>query len=326
MLPLVSVIIPTYNYAIYICEAIESVLHQSYPSECIEIIVVDDGSTDKTHEVLKPYIDASTIKYFYQKNHGKAHATRVAIYNSCGKYIFNLDADDFYFAGKVEQVVKVFESDLQIVHVATPAKRFDSNTQLIFNYEQLPLQIIGKALDGHWLLKYFLHNNILYGGGSTYAARSSVLKKVDIPPDVDMFIDEFLILAVLTFGKSFFIKESLSVWRGHENNYSSIAKTKEERNLKGMRVLNSAKAVLECLKELNYDKDIVKIYELKYSNLQISSKEAMNDKSVNDIIKYAYKVFFKIKPGLRLMIKYHVINRFLPLPFLFFLKKAFKKQ
>ena len=53
MSPLISVIIPTYNYANYITEAINSVLQQDYPKDKMEIIVVDDGSTDNTKEVLK---------------------------------------------------------------------------------------------------------------------------------------------------------------------------------------------------------------------------------------------------------------------------------
>jgi len=57
MTPLISVIIPTYNYANYIVEAITSVLNQNYPTDKIEIIVVDDGSTDNTEETLKPFVD-----------------------------------------------------------------------------------------------------------------------------------------------------------------------------------------------------------------------------------------------------------------------------
>ncbi len=326
MLPTVSVVIPTYNYAHFINQAISSITHQTYPSDLIEIIVVDDGSKDNTQEVLKNLIDNGIIKYFYQDNQGKAHATSQAIQYSSGKYIFNLDADDFYFTRKIEQTVKVFESDSEIVHVATAAKILHDNTQVITEYEKLPSEIIEKELDGNWLLKYFYHNNILYGGGSTYAARSSILKSVKIPASVDMFIDEFLILAILPYGKSFFINEPLSIWRGHDYNYSGIAKTKEARKSKGKRLLNSSKAILEYLKEWNFNKDIIKIYEVKYLTSFIALKDEFNEKSINDLFNYGYNVFFKIRPGLRIIKRYHVINRFVPSGLFSFLKKYLKRQ
>lgn len=62
---MVSVIIPTYNRAHYIREAIDSVLAQTYKD--FELIVVDDGSTDNTREVLQPYIEKGLIKYIYQE-------------------------------------------------------------------------------------------------------------------------------------------------------------------------------------------------------------------------------------------------------------------
>lgn len=324
MKPKVSVIIPTYNYAGFISQAINSIASQTYPSECIEIIVVDDGSKDNTQVVLKDYIDKGVIKYFYQDNRGKAHATCKAIQKSTGKYIFNLDADDFYFSTKIEQTVNIFESDSQIVHVATAAKKFDNETQSIQDFERLPHEISDKVIDGNRLIKYFFNNNLLYGGGSTYSARSSVLKKIDIPGEVDMFIDEFLILAILPFGKSFFIKEPLSIWRGHSYNYSGVGKTKEERLSKGLRLLNSSKAVLKYLKDCRYDADVIKIYELKYSTSVISLKEEFEDKSIRDIFSYAYKIFFKLRPEIRLIRKYHVLNYFLPFPF-FYIKKFLRR-
>ena len=62
--PIVSIIIPTYNYAQYIKDAINSVLLQDYSKDKIEILVVDDGSTDNTKEVLQYLIETKKIKYF----------------------------------------------------------------------------------------------------------------------------------------------------------------------------------------------------------------------------------------------------------------------
>ncbi|MFM6266850.1 MAG: glycosyltransferase family 2 protein, partial [Dolichospermum sp.] len=70
---LVTVIIPTYNYAHYIQQAIDSILNSAFPQNHIEIIVIDDGSQDNTSEIVAKY--ASQIKYILQDNSGKAWAT-----------------------------------------------------------------------------------------------------------------------------------------------------------------------------------------------------------------------------------------------------------
>ena len=90
--PLISVIIPTYNSAQYIIEAIESALNQTYKD--YEIIVVDDGSTDNTRELLEPYIRKQVIQYVYQSNQGVAAARNRGIGISNGEFIAFLDADD----------------------------------------------------------------------------------------------------------------------------------------------------------------------------------------------------------------------------------------
>jgi len=96
----VSVIIPTYNRARYLVEAIESVFAQTYNDSDMEIIVVDDGSTDETLEKLKPYRER--IKYIYVDNGGPAHARNAGMRMARGKYIAFLDSDDLYYPYKIE--------------------------------------------------------------------------------------------------------------------------------------------------------------------------------------------------------------------------------
>lgn len=81
-----------YNGAKYIVDALESVLKQSY--ENIEIIVVDDGSTDETKEKLRAYAANGTILYIYKKNNGPGSARNVGIKKTSGRFIAFLDADD----------------------------------------------------------------------------------------------------------------------------------------------------------------------------------------------------------------------------------------
>jgi len=100
-LPLVSVIIPVFNNSKMIGEAIESIKVQGYPN--VEIIVVDDGSTDNTMQVVKSY---DNICYIYKDNEGPASARNVGIKKSNGRYITFLDADDLFPTNKIMKQVQ----------------------------------------------------------------------------------------------------------------------------------------------------------------------------------------------------------------------------
>jgi glycosyltransferase involved in cell wall biosynthesis len=94
----VSVIIPSYNCAAYIEEAIESVLIQSLRP--VEVIVVDDGSTDNTVEVMQPFLDH--VEYLPQSNQGVSVARNVGLARAQCEYVAFLDADDAWYSEKLE--------------------------------------------------------------------------------------------------------------------------------------------------------------------------------------------------------------------------------
>ncbi len=114
-MPTVSVIIPTYNRACFLCETLESVLAQTYQD--FEILVVDDGSTDDTEAVLAPYM--SRIRYFKQENAGPAIARNRGIFYSKGEYVAFLDSDDLWYAEKLEKQVKILDENPEIGVVYT---------------------------------------------------------------------------------------------------------------------------------------------------------------------------------------------------------------
>jgi glycosyltransferase involved in cell wall biosynthesis len=104
--PQVSVIIPAYNGDRYIVQAVESVLCQTFTNW--EMIVVDDGSTDRTYQVLQPYLER--ISYIYQENQGVAAARNRGIKESKGDLIAFLDQDDFFLPDKLASQVALFRS------------------------------------------------------------------------------------------------------------------------------------------------------------------------------------------------------------------------
>ena len=91
---LVSVIIPVYNVSEYLSRCLDSIINQSYNN--LEIIIVDDGSTDNSYKICKKYEEMdSRIRVIHKENGGAASARKVGLLSSCGEYIAMIDADDW---------------------------------------------------------------------------------------------------------------------------------------------------------------------------------------------------------------------------------------
>lgn len=117
---MISCIIPVFNGARYLGEAINSVLQQSYRP--IEIIVVDDGSTDDTAAVARAYGDQ--IRYVRQANAGPAAARNHGVALASGQWIAMLDADDLWHPAKLARQMSYFEQDSELAVCATLVRNF----------------------------------------------------------------------------------------------------------------------------------------------------------------------------------------------------------
>jgi len=111
----VSIIIPTFNRRDYITIALDSVLAQTYKD--YEIIIIDDGSSDDTKEILKPY--QNNIRYFYQDNRGIPTTRNKGIREAQGNYIAFLDSDDYWLPEKLERQIECFKQNPHYGMVAT---------------------------------------------------------------------------------------------------------------------------------------------------------------------------------------------------------------
>jgi len=126
MSPSVSVVIPCYNQGRYIEEAVESVLAQSYDD--LEIIIVDDGSTDgETRRFLERYVPPKT-RILYSENKGVSHARNLGIQEASGVYILPLDGDDKIAPTYIEKAVHVLETNARIGIVYCEADFFGTKT------------------------------------------------------------------------------------------------------------------------------------------------------------------------------------------------------
>jgi glycosyltransferase involved in cell wall biosynthesis len=153
-MPKVSVIIPTYNRARFVTNAIDSVLAQTYSD--YEIIVVDDGSTDNTREVLQPYM--KDIRYIYQNNAGVSAARNAGIHTARGTWVAFLDSDDEWLPNKLDmQMSALGENKNLVAHtVNVRFTRSGDGESTSFRRSRFPLQQVAGILEKPlvWQLKH----------------------------------------------------------------------------------------------------------------------------------------------------------------------------
>lgn len=125
--PLVSIVTPAYNQAEYLVETIESVLAQDYPN--IEYIVLDDGSTDGTPEVLKGY--SERVKSVRNENKGQACTLNEGWARTSGKYIGYISSDDILYPDAVRKMIEILDSDNSIVCAFPDCDLIDDRTRVI---------------------------------------------------------------------------------------------------------------------------------------------------------------------------------------------------
>ncbi|OGS71119.1 MAG: hypothetical protein A3F91_08330 [Flavobacteria bacterium RIFCSPLOWO2_12_FULL_35_11] len=165
---LVSVVIPTYNRVKTIARAINSVLNQTYKK--LEILVVDDGSTDNTEKIVRNFKD-DRIKYIrHPYNKGGGAARNTGIRASMGEYIAFLDSDDEWLPEKIEKQLNVFHKSNDSLGVVY------TGFQHVDEYGQINKQVIPKER-GNLSLKILEWNCI--GTASTILVRSIYLKRIN---------------------------------------------------------------------------------------------------------------------------------------------------
>jgi len=146
---LVSIIIPVYNGEKYLAQAIESILAQTYRP--IEIIAVDDGSTDGSSKIAKRY--SENLLYIYQSNRGAGAARNTGVKKAKGNFIAFLDADDVWVEDKLSLQMEVFGSDLEldvvfghVEHFYSPELRQSVRKRIVCPPEKMPGYHAGSML------------------------------------------------------------------------------------------------------------------------------------------------------------------------------------
>lgn len=232
-IPLVSIIINNYNYGRFLAQAIDSALNQTYKN--IEVIVVDDGSTDGSREIITQY--DTHIQAFFKTNGGQTSALNLSFSKSSGEIIFFLDADDLLIFSAVERAVQIFQNYTETVKVHWPLWLIDESnkkTGAIIPRETLSEgdlldMIVKNGPDGH-----------CYPPTTGNAWDRKFLNKVLPLPEVERqynvgsaSADSCMSMLAPLFGNIRSITEPQGCYRIHgQNDYSSISFEKKlKRNL-----------------------------------------------------------------------------------------------
>ena len=211
---LVSIIIPTYNGSHFIKETIQSVICQTYPN--IEIIVIDDGSTDNTPEIVKSINDPRII-YIRQENAGVSMARNHGISISKGDYIAFLDHDDLWLPHKLERQMLLFKENPMIAMVYSDTFIIKDNNFIIGIYSQ-KIKFFRGTIFKDLFLSCFI--TIL-----TVVIKKTVFLEVGpfLPFKICEDYDIFLKCAAKY--PIDYIDEPLAKYRVHESNYSKNYET-----------------------------------------------------------------------------------------------------
>lgn len=209
--PLVSVIMPVYNGSNFVAEAIESVLNQDYKN--LELIVVNDGSTDNTLLILRQYQSFPQVKIIsYKNNKGESAAANIGFKASRGEFIARMDADDICRVDRISKQVKFMLANSETIVLGTQADVINEEGK-ITGKKTFPFD--HKSIyETYGIFHPMLHPSCMFRR-SLLPNQKQLWEDAREPND-----DYYTLFRFLKFGKFANLKESLIGYRIHSNNKS----------------------------------------------------------------------------------------------------------
>ncbi|MBW4473808.1 MAG: glycosyltransferase [Stenomitos rutilans HA7619-LM2] len=218
---LVSIIVNNYNYDRFLKEAIDSALNQTYPH--IEVIVVDDGSTDNSCGVIAEYGDR--ILPLFQPNGRQGAAFNNGFAHSNGDIIIFLDADDYLLPNAVECVVAAWKPDIAKVHYRLDVVDADRQPRG-FSYPQGGSSLASGEV---WrrLLQIGSYRGVPTSGNAI--SRHALAQVTPIPDEYRSVADDYLSVLIPLYGEVVAISEPLAAYRLHTNNQWALVTVSSDR-------------------------------------------------------------------------------------------------
>jgi glycosyltransferase involved in cell wall biosynthesis len=215
----VSILIPTYNGARFISECVESALNQTYAN--VEVVVIDDGSTDGTADILQKY--ESRIVLLRQENQGLCGALNSGLNGATGDFVSFLGHDDYIMAEKIEKQVRFLESHPEYGMVYTDGIGIDkSGATIRETYNR------GTFRQGRVFPELFVE---MFVSGPTMMIPRPVIEKVGHYDTAIAFEDYQMALRISYYYPIGYIEDKLYAYRQHGSNMSSRTYTMSKNNL-----------------------------------------------------------------------------------------------
>lgn len=253
--PFVTVLVDTYNHEPFIEEAINSVLAQEFPASETEILVVDDGSTDRTPDLVRKF--GPRVHLLRKINGGQASAFNAGIREARGEIVAFLDGDDWWVPGKLTAVAGVFAAEAGvglvghgITHIYPDGRQHAELTREISRFR------ITSAAEARM---FCTRRGLL--GTSRMAYRSEILRRIGAVPEALTFeADEYLFSIAGFFADVMILRESLTFYRLHDRNLFQLANGGTEGIRKKQQVLAAlAQSLRVKFKQLALPDDIARI-------------------------------------------------------------------
>jgi glycosyltransferase involved in cell wall biosynthesis len=213
--PFVSVLIDTYNHEHFIEQAIVSVLEQDFPTEEREIIVVDDGSTDRTPEIVRKF--EPHVRYVRKQNGGQGSAFNAGIPECRGEVVAFLDGDDWWMKKKLSRVVPVLAGNREVGMVGHGTVKILPNGGEFTEVLKEGYRFSMSSIEGAEMFrrrKCFL--------GTRMTVRTNILQRIlPVPETIRIEADEFLFTMAAALGEVEILPEALFFYRLHPGNFYS---------------------------------------------------------------------------------------------------------
>lgn len=212
----VTVVINNYNYSDFIIECVDSVINQTYKN--IEMIFVDDGSTDNSIKILNEhYSSFKNLKIIKKENGGQLSTFNEAIKHITGELVFFLDADDLFKQNYIEEIVKIYKQNMNIDFVYCGKEMiFPNKTKKIVQ------QYTEDKLIGFSIISTLYAKEWVGSVTSSISMKTSLFKKILPIPFEDEWIiraDDCLVWGSSIFGANkYYCSKPLVIYRVHSNN------------------------------------------------------------------------------------------------------------
>ena len=210
--PLVSILINNYNYGRFLGEAIDSALNQTYPNT--EVVVVDDGSTDNSREIISSYQDK--VIPVLKENGGQASAFNAGFKACKGDIICFLDSDDTFLPEKVMEIVEVFRQHQDIGWCFNRVRLVDTDTGELLGLSRESLS--GKC-DFRLHMRIMGRRPFVPPATSGLSFTRSLLQQIlPMPEIITITSDEYLKATAIALSKGFLLNKQLTIQKIHGDN------------------------------------------------------------------------------------------------------------